>query len=239
MKKTVVALGLICALSLGACQGIFTPTPPSGPTVDVAGTSDALFKTAVALTLTAQPSVTETVSVPTPTASSTAVVAVASPTLLATDTAIPTSAPSTENTATLAAPSDNSATATGNFPTATSGVVSGAPVGTSTPTSGQVTAIWTLAVRKYGTLPPAVPFTAITLVNKANAEAYISLQVTMPDGKYSVIEYPVKGSVKIQAPVGSYLYVAWVGGNKMVGNFRLHQDDDLSILLYKDKVVLK
>jgi len=77
------------------------------------------------------------------------------------------------------------------------------------------------------------------LVNKAKTEAYISLQVTMPDGKYSIIEYPVEGSIKIQAPVGSYLYVAWVGGRKMVGEFRLHQDDDLSIILYKDKVVIK
>jgi len=25
----------------------------------------------------------------------------------------------------------------------------------------------------------------------------------------------------------------------MVGEFRLHQDDDLSIILYKDKVVIK
>lgn len=227
MKKTVVVMGLICALSLGACQGIFTPTPSPGPTVDTAATSDSLFKTAVVQTLTAQPTVTVTASVPPPTASPTAVVAVASPTLPVTDTPLATST-STENTSTPA---------TGNFPTATTGAISG----TATPTlaAGQVTAIWTLAVRKYGTLPPAVPFSTINLVNKANAEAYISLQVTMPDGKYSVIEYPVKNSVKIQAPVGYYLYVAWVGGNKMVGNFRLHQNDEFSILLYKDKVVIK
>ena len=225
MKKTVIVMGLICALSLGACQGIFTPTPTPGPTVDTAATSDSMFKTAVVQTLTAQPTVTVTASLPPPTTSPTAVVAVASPTLPATDTPTPAS---TANTA---------ATATGNFPTATGGAVNGTPPPTLV--AGQVTAIWTLAVRKYGTLPPAVPFSTIILVNKANAEAYISLQVTMPDGKYSVIEYPVKNSVKIQAPVGYYLYVAWVGGNKMVGTFRLHQDDEFSILLYKDKVVIK
>ena len=226
MQKTVVVLSSILALLLGACSQIpgFTPTPGTGPTVDSAATSDALFKTAVAQTLTAQPTVT---SVP---ATPTAVIPVASPTLVATDTP-----PATVTT--LADLTTTPVTATSGAVTTT---VPPANV-TATPTlvSGQVTAIWTLAVRTYGTLPPAVPFSQVTLVNKAKTEAYISLQVTMPDGKYSIIEYPVEGSVKIQAPVGSYLYVAWVGGNKMVGNFRLHNNDDISILLYKDKIVIK
>ena len=226
MQKTVVVLSSIFALLLGACSQIpgFTPTPGTGPTVDSAATSDALFKTAVAQTLTAQPTVT---SVP---ATPTAVIPVASPTLVATDTP-----PATATT--LANLTTTPVTATSGAVTTT---VPPANV-TATPTlvTGQVTAIWTLAVRTYGTLPPAVPFSQVTLVNKAKTEAYISLQVTMPDGKYSIIEYPVEGSVKIQAPVGSYLYVAWVGGNKMVGNFRLHNNDDLSILLYKDKIVIK
>jgi hypothetical protein len=210
MQKTVVVLSSIFVLLLGACSQIpgFTPTPGTGPTVDSAATSDALFKTAVAQTLTAQPTLT---SVP---ATPTAVIPVASATLVATDTP--------------------PATATGVANLTTTPV-------TASPTlvTGQITAIWTLAVRTYGTLPPAVPFSQVTLVNKAKTEAYISLQVTMPDGKYSIIEYPVEGSVKIQAPIGSYLYVAWVGGNKMVGNFKLHNNDDLSIILYKDKVVIK
>lgn len=99
--------------------------------------------------------------------------------------------------------------------------------------------IWTLAVRLYGTLPPDVPFSIITLVNKAKTEAYISLQVTMPDGKYSILEYPVEGRMNIKAPVGSYLYVTWVGGRKMVGEFRLHHGDDLTITLYKDRVAIQ
>jgi hypothetical protein len=128
-------------------------------------------------------------------------------------------------------------TATANFPTATN-----LPPNLTLPATlvpGQVTASPTLGIRTYGTLPPAVPFGHITLINKANAEAYISLQVTMPDGKYSIIEYPEEGRIKIQAPVGSYLYVTWVGGRKMVGEFRLHQNDDMSITLYRDRVVIK
>jgi hypothetical protein len=77
------------------------------------------------------------------------------------------------------------------------------------------------------------------LINKAKTEAYISLHVDLPQGGNTVIEYPVQGTIKIDAPVGFYSYVAWVGGNKMVGNFRLRHDDDLSIVLYKDKVVIK
>jgi hypothetical protein len=112
------------------------------------------------------------------------------------------------------------------------------PSPTATLASGQVTAIWTLAVRKYGTLPPAVPFRHITLVNKANAEAYISLHVDL-DGSNTVIEYPVQGRIKIEAPVGFYTYVTWVGGRKMVGEFKLHNNEDLTITLFKDKVVIK
>jgi hypothetical protein len=234
MKKTAFNLGLILAFLLGACSQIpgLTPTPGTGPTVDSAATSDALFKTAVAQTLTARPtdpsvSVTETATLPAPTAS---------PVLPATDTLT-----ATQNLTTTA-PVDLTATfatGTNEVPTATPGAANLTPIGTATLASGQVTAIWTLARRTYGTLPPAVPFSQVTLINKARTEAYISLQVTMPDGKYSIIEYPVEGSIKIQAPVGSYLYVAWVGGRKMVGEFRLRNDDDLSIILYRDRVVIR
>ncbi|HLO17712.1 MAG TPA: hypothetical protein VK206_22975 [Anaerolineales bacterium] len=228
MQKTIIVLGSILALLLSACLPIFTPTPGPTPTVDTAGTSDALFKTAVAQTLTAQP----TITVVPPT--NTSVVAVASSTLPPTETLVGFPTPS-EATATLVPTANGAATATGNVLTATGVPANGTPTLAPSP----ISTVWTLAVRKYGTLPPAVPFSSLTLVNKAKTEAYISLQVTMPDGKYSVIEYPVRGTVKIQAPVGFYLYVAWVGGNKMVGNFRLHQDDEFSILLYKDKIVIK
>lgn len=229
MKKTAVVLCSVIALLLGACQNIFTPTVAPGPTVDSAATANSQFNTAVAQTLTAQPPVTV---VPV-TNTATAVVPVASPTLPPSATG-----PAVTSTATPVVDLTNTgATATVNIPTATNLPPNGTP--TATLVAGQVTAIWTLAIREYGTLPPAVPFSQVTLVNKANTEAYISLQVTMPDGKYSIIEYPVEGRVKIQAPVGSYLYVAWVGGRKMVGNFKLSHDDDLTITLYRDKIEVK
>jgi len=220
MKKTVVVLVSMFALLLSACTSIFSPTPGTEPTADTAGTS--VFQTAVAQTLTAQP----TFPVP---ASETATGPVESPAPSATVASTATFTPVADLTTTPA-------TATGG-PTATGLAVTG--TSTATLTSNQLTASPTLGIRTYGTLPPAVPFSRITLVNKAKAEAYISLQVTMPDGKYSIIEYPVEGSIKIEAPVGSYVYVAWVGGRKMTGNFRLHQGDELLITLYKDRIAVK
>jgi hypothetical protein len=233
MKKNVLVLGLLLSLLLGSCQGLFTPTPPTGPTIDLSATSDALFKTAVAQTLTARPTLDS------PAASDTPTVPLESPTPVvpATDT------PTTIITATgVTTPVDMTATlptGTGVVPTATAGTAADAPsAGTATLASGQVTAIWTLAVRKYGTLPPAVPFSQITLVNRAKAEAYISLHVDL-DGSNTVIEYPVEGRITIDAPIGFYTYVTWVGGRKMVGEFKLHKDEDLSITLFKDRVVIK
>ena len=233
MKKSVVVVVSIIALWSGACSQIpgLTPTPGTGPTVN----PDDQFKTAIAQTLTARPSATS------PAATDTATLPA-----LDTETPSPSASPVISNTESSTATqtttpildlSATSVTGTVNVPTAT-----GAPANlTPTPTlvAGQVTPIWTLAIRTYGTLPPAVPFSNVTLVNKAKTEAYISLQVTMPDGKYSILEYPVEGRFTIKAPVGSYLYVAWVGGRKMVGEFRLRNDDDMTITLYKDRVVIQ
>lgn len=231
MKKNVLVLGVLLSFVLGSCQGLFTPTPPTGPTIDSAATSDALFKTAVAQTLTARP------ALPSPSMSDTPTVPVESPSPVvpATDTQTTTA------TQGVTTPVDLTATlptGTGVVPTATGGPASGTASATATLAAGQVTAIWTLAIRKYGTLPPAVPFSHITLMNKAKTEAYISLHVDL-DGSNTVIEYPVKGKIKIQAPIGFYTYVAWVGGRKMVGEFKLRGDNELTITLFRDKVVIK
>ena len=83
MKKTVLVLASLLALLFGACSQIpgFTPTPGTGPTVDSVATSDAMFKTAVAQTLTAR------ATLPAGSVTDTATGPVASPVLSATDTA--------------------------------------------------------------------------------------------------------------------------------------------------------
>jgi hypothetical protein len=109
---------------------------------------------------------------------------------------------------------------------------------TFTPNAG-ASATQTLHPRFYGTLPPYLPYNSIELVNKSKAEAYISLQVTTSDGYTTIIEYPVGKLFVTQAPVGKYKYVAWVGGNKIIGSFVLSSSNNLRITIYKDRVEVK
>ena len=223
MKRIVlIAAGVVL---LGACLP-FAPVTNPTPAVDVGATNQANLQTSVAQTLTAQPTFTTVPATPT------VEDLFATPSSPATDTPAesPTASELTETPA---------ATSTFDIPTSTIGVsVANSLSATATLASGQPTATWTLAVRTYGTLPPLVPFGHITLVNKAKAEAYISLHVDLV-GSNTVIEYPVKGTILIRAPLGFYRYVAWVGGREMVGEFRLKQDRDLTIVLYKDRVEIK
>jgi hypothetical protein len=92
----------------------------------------------------------------------------------------------------------------------------------------------------YGTMPPNLPFGNISMINKSKAEAYISLQCTTPDKYLTVIEYPVgRARISTNAPAGKYLYVAWVGGRKLTGNFRLDKLQDLNLTIYRDRVEIK
>jgi len=212
MKKFVLVV--VVTVLLGACLPTnFTSNPGTQPVVDIPGTVNAIMGTAVAQTLTSQPTATMAPVTDTPTA--TPVLSEASPSPTETATALP--APNLTTTPVTAT------------------TVAGT---TTAPVPGSRTLVPTLTVRLYGTLPPAVPFGNITLVNRARAEAYISLQVTTRRGGPTILEYPVPRVERIEAPSGYYLYVAWVGGNKMVGNFSLHEGDNLYITLYKDKVVI-
>jgi len=222
MNKAVLSIALL--LLTAACLP-FTPAPPA-PTVvsnvDNAGTAQAMLKTAIAQTLAALP--TSTPLPPVNTATSTAT---------SNSELIPTLTPDTAQTATQAAIDTAQYASTGTFEVFTS-----TPLPAALP-AGPATATYTPAVLTYGTLPPAVPFAYVTLVNRAKTQAYISLQVVTTEGGPTIMEYPVRGRIKVQAPVGQYLYVAWVGGRKMVGEFRLHKEDDLEIFLYRDRVEVR
>ena len=211
MKKILLAIAVLSVT--GGCLP-FSLTPNPAPTVDVAATSAANIQTAVVQTLTAQPTSTA---------------------LPATNTTAPTLTPEVifSPTASSTTGVESSVIATGTFdiPTSTGVVMTEVPAGSGSETP-------TLGVRTYGTLPPLVPFAHITLINRAKAEAYISLHVDL-DGSNTVIEYPVNGTILIQAPLGFYRYVTWVGGREMVGEFRLKKDQDLTIILYKDRVEIK
>jgi len=216
MNKFTV-LTLICAFLLGACL----PAPvvtSSAPTVDIAGTVDSIAKTAVAMTETARPSPTTAPASDTPTPP--VADASASPTTVAnTDTPVPnlTTTPATATSG------------PGDLITATFTPTAALGLPTLTPTLGVLT---------YGTLPPANrPYTQITLINKAKRQAYISLQVVTDQG-YTIIEYPVKGTVKVKIPTGSYTYVVWVGGRQIVGYFNVSKGTEPTLTIFKDKVVI-
>ena len=215
MNKFTV-LVLVCAFTLGACLPANTSTTPA-PTVDIAGTVDSIAKTAVALTQTAQPSPTTAPASDTPTPP--IVEASATPTLVNTDTPQPnlTTTPSTATSG------------PGDLITATFTPTAALGLPTLTPTLGVLT---------YGTLPPLNrPYTYITLINKAKRQAYISLQVVTDQG-YTIIEYPVKGTVKVKIPTGSYTYVVWVGGRQIVGYFNVSKGTEPTLSIFKDKVVI-
>lgn len=214
MKKLTV-LALVYALALGACQFISAPTN-SAPTVDVAGTVNSIAQTAVAQTFAAQPSPTAT---------------------LVPDTSTPPVAAASATSSPLPTPTDTpQANLTATIATATTGPEVIASTPTAAPSSPSLTP--TLGILTYGTLPPAiVPYIGITLVNKSERQAYISLQVVTKKGGPTIIEYPVKKVVK-EIPVGSYTYVVWVGGRQIVGYFTVSRNDEPTITIYKDKVVV-
>jgi hypothetical protein len=116
-------------------------------------------------------------------------------------------------------------------------------LGTATPSATRNPALLTPSQTShpqfYGTLPPYVPSGKILLVNKSDSDVYISLQVTTTEGLKSILEYPVDQKVTSIAPAGKYFYVAWVGGKKITGSFRLDRDADIQLNILKDKIVVR
>jgi len=207
------AFVLATAFLLNACIPFAIPgQPTAAPVVDTGATDAALAATMAAQTLNALPT----------------------PTMVpATDTALPTATDMVPATETLTADPNIATSATAVTTTATGTEV----IATATPVNP--TATETLHPRFFGTLPPAIPFGKVNLVNRAKADVYVSLQCTTIDGQTTIIEYPVFGRLNVSAPAGKYNYVAWVGGRQFLGSFRLDKGEDISITFNKDKVTVK
>jgi LysM repeat protein len=90
-----------------------------------------------------------------------------------------------------------------------------------------------------GDIPKNAPHGSVTLVNKSEAEVYISLRTTRADGTNAINEYPVGGKVSASVPVGWIDYVAWVGGRKFTGGFKLSEDSFVTITFNRSKVVVE
>lgn len=217
MKK-IILITLVAVLASSCSSLLQNPAP----VVDTQATIDSMVQVSAEQTLAAQPSPTTV-----PPADTSTPVVVSSPTVAApveSPTAAPSSTPAA-NLTTTPATATSGPTEPGATATATQAVSSGKP--TVTPTLG---------ILLYGTLPPAVPSAKVKLVNKSQTQAYISLQNYQPNKEPAILEYPVVGQVRVDAPLGPYLYVVWVGGRKIVGEFSLGNGDDLTITIYKDKV---
>lgn len=96
-----------------------------------------------------------------------------------------------------------------------------------------------LIPRSYGTVPPRTPYATIKLINKAKSQVYVSLQGTTTSGVSIIREYPVSGWTSVRVPAGWYIYVAWVGGKKFEGQFKLGGESDLNMSFYANKVVVE
>jgi LysM repeat protein len=90
----------------------------------------------------------------------------------------------------------------------------------------------------YGMVPANAPKGKIKLYNRARADVYVSFQGTTSDGSHIIKEYPVSGSKAVKIPAASYSYVAWVGGVKFTGEFKLGGGGEVTLTFYKDRVVV-
>jgi hypothetical protein len=218
MKRTAV-LVLTVAFLLSACIPALPQLQQPNPTsaVDTQATDAAMAETHSVETLNA---------LPTPTLEP----ATDTPIPTATDTEVPTATETMTETTT-----ETSAALTGTAFTSTA-TITGTP---PTSTQSVATATETLHPRFFGTLPPAIPYGKVKLVNRSKAETYISLYCTTVDGYTTIIEYPVYGKLRVSAPTGSYTYVAWVGGRQFQGAFRLGKSDEVEIIIGKGKITVK
>jgi LysM repeat protein len=90
----------------------------------------------------------------------------------------------------------------------------------------------------YGSVPAKTPNGRLKLYNRAKADVYVSFQGLTSDGSRIIKEYPVSGSKNLKIPAAWYSYVAWVGGVKFTGEFKLGGGAEVSITFYKDKVMV-
>jgi len=211
MKRTAV-LALAIALLLNACVVPGLPSLQQPPTEAPVVDAQATEAAMAAETLNA---------LPTPTLEP------------ATDTPEPTATETESPTATETATEAIAETVTETLS------VTGTVTPPLTATLAVATATETLHPRFYGTLPPAIPYGKVRLINRSKAEVYISMQCTTIDGYTTIIEYPVFGRMTVSAPLGRYTYVAWVGGRQFQGWFGLGKGDSIEITFEKDKVKIK
>lgn len=233
MKK-FSRLVFVFAIFLGACSPAATQPSAANPTP----ISEAALQATAAIlsqqtlqsmpTATAAPSNTPVVTTPTNTAIQATPTETQNPILLTLTATLGTGtvAPGTEAAAGTVIPGDATVTPANGTPSNTPN-----PLVSSTPSTPHP--------QFYGTLPPNLPYGNILLTNQAEAEVYISLRCVTANGNVTILEYPVKKMTDVDAPVGKYTYVAWVGGREFTGAFSLSGEKTLKIDFFKTRVTVK
>ncbi|NOH03736.1 MAG: LysM peptidoglycan-binding domain-containing protein [Chloroflexi bacterium] len=89
-----------------------------------------------------------------------------------------------------------------------------------------------------GDIPKNASTGTVLLVNKANADVYISARTARADGTNAINEFPVSGTLSVGIPSGWIDYVAWVGGVKFTGGFQLRAETQHTITFNRSKVVV-
>jgi len=142
---------------------------------------------------------------------------------------------STVDSANASSQSETSETAT---PTLTNVPLS--ETGTSTPGGyPTITPTDLMVTRQAGIIPAGTKYAQVKLINKSKRQTYISLHWHYDEKTVAYFEYPVGGTVSDKIPVGRYTYVAWVGGRKMTGSFRMDLGLGVTITIYKDRIAIK
>ena len=91
----------------------------------------------------------------------------------------------------------------------------------------------------YDPVPKSAPHGKVALSNQSDTEVYVSLQCTTASGVYSINEYTVNGKLSASVPTGWCDYVAWVGGVKHTGGFKVGNDTDRTMTFYKKSIVVE
>ena len=229
--SAVLALAIVFLLS--ACIPALPQLqqPNEAPVVDVQATDAAMAETHAAETLNALPTPTLEPATDTDT-----------PEPTATDTESPTATETVTETATETLTPDPNTTVTGTGAALTGTAFTSTATTTGTPPTATqfiVTATETLHPRFFGTLPPAIPYGKVRVINKSKAETYISLYCTTIDGYTTIIEYPVERRLRVSAPAGKYTYVAWVGGRQYQGSFGLGKGEEVEITIGEGKITVE
>jgi LysM repeat protein len=95
-----------------------------------------------------------------------------------------------------------------------------------------------VALSYPGDIPAGAPEGTVRMVNKANGDVYVSLRTSRADGTSAINEFPVNGTISAGIPVGWIDYVAYVGGVKFTGGFKLREDAEITITFNRSKVVI-